>query len=58
MSKDPWNGATGACSTAAGKKMMAGYDCANTPWFMGPSIHPRFKRPVGQRLALGALKAA
>ena len=34
-----------------------GYDCS-TPWFMGPSIHPRFKRPVGQRLALGALKAA
>jgi hypothetical protein len=27
-------------------------------WFMGPSIHPRFKKPVGQRLALGALKAA
>lgn len=55
--QDPWNGATGACSTVAGAAMMAGYDCS-TPWFMGPSIHPRFKKPVGQRLALGALKAA
>ena len=26
--------------------------------FMGPSIHPRLKLPVGQRLALGALQAA
>ena len=25
---------------------------------MGPSIHPRLKKPVGQRLALGALKMA
>lgn len=25
---------------------------------MGPSIHPRIKKPVGQRLALGALQAA
>lgn len=25
---------------------------------MGPGIHPRLKRPVGQRLALGALQAA
>ena len=25
---------------------------------MGPSIHPRFKKPVGQRLALGALQTA
>ena len=25
---------------------------------MGPSIHPRLKKPVGQRLALGALQAA
>ena len=25
---------------------------------MGPSIHPRLKQPVGQRLALGALQAA
>lgn len=33
------------------------YDCS-TPWYMGPSIHPRLKRPVGQRLALGALAHA
>lgn len=25
---------------------------------MGPGIHPRLKKPVGQRLALGALQAA
>ena len=25
---------------------------------MGPSIHPRLKKPVGQRLALGALQSA
>ena len=36
---------------------MKGYDC-RTPWYMGASIHPRLKKPVGQRLALGALKAA
>ena len=52
---DPWNGNTGAClKKPAG---MEGYDCT-TPFFMGPGIHPRLKKPVGQRLALGALQAA
>lgn len=54
-----WNGNTGACEakpTIPGGD-PAGYDC-NTPWYMGPGIHPRLKKPVGQRLALGALQAA
>lgn len=57
--QDPWNGNTGACQsnpTFAGGD-AAGYDC-NTPWFMGPGIHPRLKKPVGQRLALGAMQVA
>ena len=54
--QDPWNGNTGACDTAAGgPSPFPGYDC-HTPWYMGPGIHPRLKKPVGQRLALGALK--
>jgi Tfp pilus tip-associated adhesin PilY1 len=54
-----WNGNTGACqaqpSIPGGDS--AGYDCS-TPWYMGPGIHPRLKKPVGQRLALGALQVA
>ena len=53
--QDPWNGKTGACVTDPGT--FPGYNC-ETPWFMGPSIHPRLKKPVGQRLALGAMKEA
>jgi len=53
--QDPWNGNTGACS--AQPSPFKGYDC-HTPWFMGPGIHPRLKRPVGRRLALGALHTA
>lgn len=34
-----------------------GYNC-KTPWFMGPSIHPRLKKPVRQRLALGTMQTA
>jgi hypothetical protein len=30
------------------------YDCLQ-PWYMGPGIHPRLKKPVGQRLAASAL---
>jgi len=51
--QDPWNGNTGACVTHP----LPGYDCS-TPWFMGPGIHPRLKKPVGQRLALGAMAHA
>ena len=54
--QDPWNGNTGTCATEP-TTAFPGYDCS-TPWFMGPGIHPRFKRPVGHRLALGALHAA
>jgi len=53
--QDPWNSNKGACITNPG--LMKGYDCT-TPWFMGPGIHPRLKKPVGQRLALGALQVA
>ena len=52
--QDPWNGNTGACLKAS---PGSAHDCT-TPWYMGPSIHPRLKKPVGQRLALGALKMA
>ena len=31
------------------------YNC-KTPWFVGPGIHPRLKKPVGQRLGLGAMQ--
>ena len=58
--QDPWNGNTGACTAADAPLKPAaqgGIDCS-TPWYMGPSIHPRLKKPVGQRLALGALKTA
>ena len=58
--QDPWNGNTGACLENTGPIPggdAAGYNC-NTPFFMGPSIHPRLKKPVGQRLALGALETA
>eukprot|EP00966_Prymnesium_polylepis_P120654 2787907-Prymnesium_polylepis.1 len=48
--QDPWNGNSGACDG----QPLAAFDC-HTPWYMGPSIHPRLKKPVGQRLALGAL---
>ena len=51
--QDPWSGSTGACITAP----LPGYNC-KTPWFMGPGIHPRLKKPVGQRLALGAMQTA
>jgi len=51
--QDPWNVNSGACITHP----LAGYDC-RTPWFMGASIHPRLKKPVGQRLAIGALQVA
>ena len=55
--QDPWSGDDGAClATDAPLKKNAGIDCS-TPWFMGAGIHPRFKKPVGQRLALGALQA-
>lgn len=55
--QDPWNSNKGACITNSGRALMKGYDCT-TPWYMGPSIHPRLKKPVGQRLALGALHVA
>ena len=51
--QDPWSGNTGTCITAP----LPGYNC-KTPWFMGPGIHPRLKKPVGQRLALGAMQTA
>lgn len=50
--QDPWSGNTGTCEA----KPLKGYDC-HTPWYMGPGIHPRLKKPVGQRLALGAMAA-
>lgn len=53
--QDPWNGNTGACLT--NPQALPGFDCT-TPWYMGPSIHPRLKQPVGARLALGALQTA
>jgi len=56
---DPW----GACgNTASGK--CAACDTADplrdcrTPFYMGPGIHPRLKKPVGQRLAVGAMATA
>jgi hypothetical protein len=58
--QDPWAGNTGACAAADAPLKPAaqgGIDCS-TPWYMGPSIHPRLKKPVGQRLALGALQTA
>ena len=33
------------------------YNCLQT-WYMGPGIHPRLKKPVGQRLAAAALVLA
>ena len=51
--QDPWTGNTGACL----EQPLSDYDC-RTPWYMGPMIHPRLKKPVGQRLAIGALRAA
>ena len=45
-------GNSGACEA----QPLAAFDC-RTPWYMGAIIHPRLKRPVGQRLALGALQA-
>jgi len=51
--QDPWNVNSGACVT----QPLAGYDC-RTPWYMGAGIHPRLKKPVGQRLAIGALQVA
>ena len=32
----------------------ASYNCLQ-PWYMGPGIHPRLKKPFGQRLAASAL---
>jgi hypothetical protein len=34
----------------------ASYSCL-TPYYMGPGIHPRLKKPIGQRLAAAALVA-
>lgn len=47
---DPW-------SSHDCKKPDPRYDC-KVPWFMGPGIHPRLKKPVGQRLAVGAMGVA
>lgn len=56
--QDPWNGNTGSCAERPTPSPAAQmFDCT-TPWYMGPGIHPRLKSPVGQRLALGAMKAA
>lgn len=52
--QDPWSGNTGSCLS---DELLPQYDC-RTPWFMSPGIHPRLKRPVGQRLAMGALRTA
>jgi len=57
---DPWVG----CGDAPQTKQCPGCDTADgaysclQPWYMGPGIHPRLKKPVGQRLAAAALAAA
>jgi len=54
---DPWINCNGdtkdcpGCDTVDPK-----YNCSLTN--LGPSIHPRLKKPVGQRLAVGALATA
>ena len=54
---DPWV----YCGNAPQTKQCAGcdtadpdYDCLQT-WYMGPGIHPRLKKPFGQRLAASFL---
>ena len=49
------------CGDKPQTKACAGCDTADpdynclTPFYMGPGIHPRLKKPVGQRLAAAAL---
>jgi len=52
------------CGDAPQTKTCAGCDAADSaynclqPWYMGPGIHPRLKKPFGQRLAASFLAAA
>ena len=52
------------CGDHPQTKQCPGCDTADpensclTPFYMGPGIHPRLKKPVGQRLAAGALVTA
>lgn len=56
---DPWVN----CGNAPQTVQCPGCDTADPennclqPYYMGPSIHPRLKKPVGQRLAAAALSA-
>lgn len=56
---DVWEGcgdkAAGVCSGCATADPL--YNCLQ-PFYMGPGIHPRLKKPVGQRLAVGAMALA
>jgi len=58
---DPWGD---ACTPAPMTKKCPGCDTLDaefnclTPYYMGPSIHPRLKQPVGARLAASALALA
>lgn len=45
---DPWLGTS--CEQTADPR----YNCS-VPFFMGPTLHPRLKAPVGRRLAAGAM---
>ena len=51
--KDPWGGVDGSGVKCNSKTVDKNYDCTQ-PWFMGPGIHPRLKKPVGARLAFAA----
>ncbi len=56
---DPWVNCGNSPQTAqcpGCDKADPQYSCLQ-PWFMGPGIHPRLKKPVGQRLAASALVA-
>lgn len=56
---DPWVG----CGEQPQSAQCPGCDAAHadysclTQWYMGPGIHPRLKKPYGQRLAASALAA-
>ena len=51
--RDPWAGADGSGVKCNASTYDKNYDCKQ-PWFMGPEIHPRLKKPVGARLAFAA----